>query len=295
MGRPLIDRLSDPVRRHVMTSLFYAPSLGALALAGGLIPAAAVSSAFAYVAVYSYFRLEIENREMRKEDADMPSDESLGLRIAAPTSMQKMLDDICRKFGIAEKIPVFLYNNFHPSAFVTSENEIGFTDRAFFSLELPEMEWVMSHEAAHIEKGDTKINHAMLRVSRCMERFAAGIGGASAFPAMGMTNPVVAAITGLSAVFAVLAARQYVDAYESRSKERRRDYEAMQKTGNLDAAISATHKLEEWEGRKNMSLKQRWLHTHPVGEARIRNITIAYQDGLKSGAIKAPAAAPLPA
>lgn len=296
MGRPWIDRVSDPVRRHVMTSLFYAPSLGALAVAGGLAPAALATGMFTAFAVYSYLRIKIEIRDIQNLQQPLSRHVILEHRRSAPLKAQRMCRRLCRDMGIEKPVRVYLYPADDAQAFATAGDEIGFS-RKFYALLTPgQLRWVIAHELAHIAKGDTKINHAMLRVSQYMERLAAGIGGAAAMQAMGQPGLLAGGIAGLTAAFAVAKARPYADMYCSRSMERRRDYEATQKAGNPVDAISAIHIVEYLKKTQDLSLRERWLHTHPVGMARFKNIVTAYEDGVLSGVMRpippAPDAAP---
>ena len=283
MGRPLIDRVSDPVRRHLMTSLFYAPSLGALAIAGGLIPAAVATGMFTTFAAYSYMCLKLEKRDIMKFQEALPRHTRSEHRRSAPVKVQRMCNRLRREFGIEKPVRVYLYPDSYPPAFATPENEIGFSRKAYNLLSYGQLRWVLAHELAHIAKGDTKVNYPMLTVSNYMERVAAGIGAAATVQVMVNANLMVGGLAGLTAAFAVATARRYVDMYSSRSMERRRDYEATQKTGNPIDAIMAVTKVEALKGMDQISLHQQWLHTHPVGMKRVKNIVTAYQHGLRDG------------
>lgn len=294
MGRPLIDRVSDPVRRHAMTSLFYAPSLGALAMAGGLLPAAVASGMFTAFAVYAYLRLKLEIRDIQKLQEVSPHTVLPECRESAPEETQTVCDALCRDFGIEKPVRVYIYPDDYPPACATTDDEIGFSRVAYDLLPPDELRWVIAHELAHIAKGDTQINYSMLRVSNYMEIVAAGIGSASAMQAMGQTGLVAGGVAGLAAIFTVSRARPYIDMYSSRSMERRRDYEATQKTGNPLGAIVAIGIVEKLKGSEQISLREQWLHTHPVGMARRKNIVTAYQDGIRSGILAPPATEPAP-
>ena len=292
MGRPLIDRLGDPVRRHLMTSLFYAPSLGALALAGGWVPVAAATGMFTALAAYAYLRIKIEIDDVQKLQDSQPRHIATEHRRSAPLKVQRMCKRLCRDLGIEKPVRVYLYPAAYPAAFATADNEIGFSRKFYAMLNRGELEWVIAHELSHIAKGDTKVNYAMLQVSNYMERVAAAIGGGAAMQAMGHTGFDALGAGALTALFAVTSARRYVDGYSSRSMERRRDYEATQKTAKPFDAISAIAKVEMLQESHKMTLSERWRHVHPIGMARVNNIITAYYDGLRRGIIAWPAPEP---
>ena len=295
MSRPLIDRLSDPVRRQMLTSLFYAPSLGALALAGGLVPVVVASGMFTAFALYASMRINLELRDLKEYQKKLPPDEVFGARWPAPAEAQAMADELRQEFGITKRVHVFLYPDEYPPAFATEDDEIGFSNRAYEMMNPGEVRWVIAHELAHIAKGDTQVNYPMLFLSKYMERLAAGIGGVSAMQAAGHESLALGGVAALSAAFVVAKARHYVDMYSSRSMERRRDYEATQTVGNPLDAIYAVRKVELLKEMDEMSLRERWLYTHPLGMARIQNIVNAYEDGVRRGLIAPPERAPAPA
>jgi len=74
-------------------------------------------------------------------------------------------------------------------------------------------------------------------------------------------------------------------AFNSRSTERCRDYEALQVAGDLKAAIRGLKKVEILKGVESYSFRQRLYHSHPLGRKRFGNLMQAYKDGLKSGSI----------
>ncbi len=143
-----------------------------------------------------------------------------------------------------------------------------------------------AHEVSHIKAKDiNRLRWDEGGGAWLTQRLMAALGGFSLAAVFCGSNTGLLLIAGGAAVLGLREGQKLLSAFNSRSMERRRDYEAVLLTGDIEAAKGTINKLERYKNVKDYSLKERWFSTHPLGSARIANMEQAYTDGLRSGAI----------
>lgn len=284
MYRPLIDRLSDPVRRTVMVGFMSGCSYGVLVVAGGWQTALASFAFFGLATARAYIHIHaaLIDKKIKQKETLLEA----GERRFAPVSdqLKKITADLAANMGISENVRIFTNRDTNETqpAIVTPDNCILFNRQAMAFLKREEKKFVLAHELAHIRAGDLTQNISLSTSIRLHEKFLTA--WASAVCAHQITGIGVIGAAGIGGVSlgASFLVSKFIEAAEQRSMERRRDADALMETGDLGHAISGLRKVERLRGSNQFSLWQRLFYSHPVGESRVHSLEIAYRHYIRN-------------
>lgn len=274
MGRPFIDTVGDRMRRNLLVPLLYAPSYAAIFVAGGWQAAAA---AVAWTGALSLAKRHEEEPQLVDNIFRVP-DYHVDMFSYKFRDLKRTCESLAEKFGMETAPKVSFMPGFNAVALL-QKNEVVFGTDMVFTLTPPELEFAAAHEIAHLAAKD--VQGGMFRRDQGLLATVGGFG-AAVMTSGGITPTHLSVIVGLAAVQALLASQNLVHAYFSRSIERCCDHDAVQKTGDLEAAENIIERLSGDEPGLVSSL----FHTHPVKKERLKNLRNAYEEGIKAGVIK---------
>jgi Zn-dependent protease with chaperone function len=205
--------------------------------------------------------------------------------------LRQMGRDLAERFGVGRPVNVFIANSSaKPSSpAATIGYSVGFHSSEKENWTPKELEFIMAHEIAHIKAGDCARGNAARSMIEQGAFGVAVVGLAQTFAQASF--PVMAAGIGIASA-GLLAARRLVKNYERHSIERCRDAEAVQKTGDLQSALSVMSKITPpGEIRNPPGILACLFSTHPPYRERVVNLCKAYYEAVDNGVIR-PAAPP---
>lgn len=285
MSKLWIDTLENGQRRHLMLALRMAPSIGAIAVGGGLTTLAAAAGMFGLLGAAGKF---FDSRFFAKI-AGKQEPFRLFRRHATEDSgrLQQMGNDLSGRFGVSPPVNVFIIDAMSMPAAAIGRS-VGILSKVKENWTPKELEFLMAHEIAHIKAGDC----ARTPIKFLIEQGTTGLAVIELAQIFAQASlPIMVAGVGIGSA-GLFVARHLVKNYESHSIERCRDAEAVQKTGDLQSALSVLGKTTPpEEARKSPGSLTSLFREHPPYRERVVNLCEAYFEAVKSGVIR-PAALP---
>lgn len=266
-----------------MLALRVGPSIGAIAVGGGLTTLAVAAGMFGVFGVAGRF---LDTRVFSKTtDKEMLSVLFRGAVTKDSGRLQQMGDDLAKRFDVGQPVNVFIADGVRSTMPAAAfGRSVGFHRAVTKDWTFKELEFAMAHEIAHIKAGDCARNStAKPLIEIGMFGFAVA-GLAQIFAQASLPGMVAGVGIGSAGLF---VARFLVKNYERHSVERCRDVEALQKTGDLQSALSVLRNITPPEEmRKSPGILAGLFSGHPPYRGRVLNLCNAYFQAVESGAIR---------
>jgi Zn-dependent protease with chaperone function len=283
MNKLWIDTLENGQRRRLMLALRMAPSIGAIAVGGGLTTLTVAAGMFGLLGAAGKF---LDSKLFEKiTDKDILSRAFKGRATEDSGRLQQMGNDLSSRFGVSPPVNIFIGEGAKPKFAVTIGHSVSIHSKVEENWTSKELEFLMAHEIAHIKAGDCA--RARVPTKSLIEQGVVGLALAELVQIFAQASfPIMVAGIGIGST-GLLMARRLIKNFESHSIERCRDREAVQKTGDLQSALSVMGKITPAEEAiKSPGSLTRFFREHPPYRERVVNLVAAYYEAANSGAMR---------